>query len=333
MGSYIVRRLLLVPLVLWGTATLLFFLTYAGPGDPARKIAGPEFQQKALPAQMRKEINQKYGLNDPLYEQYFKYLGKLATGDLGSSQQEGVSVASIAGRTVPESARLAFWALVIESTVGIAAGVLSAVRKYSFLDGVITILTIAVGAVPVFVIGNLLIQGFSIFPAQHGWFHLPAEGIGSDSWFLWIFPLGETFRAMILPAFTLAMVETAIVARITRASMIEAQKSDFIRTARAKGILERQVTFRHGLRNALIPVVTLIGLDAGTLLGAAVLTETVFNWPGMGTEIATAAVNQDVPVLVGLSMIVVLAYLLINLLVDLSYVWLDPRVRLGKDVA
>ena len=391
MGSYIVRRLLLVPLVLWGTATLLFFLSYGGPGDTARKIAGPTYQNRPLPPQLREQIEEKYGLDEPLVQRYFAYMGKLVTGDLGVSNESGDDVSDIAGRTFAASFRLAFWALLIEVAVGIGAGMLSAVRTtrrwptsvpvrtgdrgtaddpddpdhpdaffdvddvdvddepektpwwawrpkprvtkgaYTFADGAITLLTIAAGAVPVFVMGYLLIEVFAIWPAQQGWPHLPTNGIGPDTWVLGVIPTGDQWRYLILPAITLAMVETAIVARVTRSSLIEASKMDYIRTARAKGIAERRVTVKHGLRTALIPVVTLIGIDAGVLLGSAVLTETVFNWPGMGSEIATAVQNQDVPVIVGLSMIVVVAYVVINLGVDLSYAWLDPRVRLGKD--
>ena len=331
MGSYIVRRLLLVPLVLWGTATLLFFLSYGGPGDTARKIAGPTYASRPLPPQLREEIEEKYDLNEPLVGRYVNYLGKLATGDLGVSNQNGEQVSDIAGRTLAASLRLGFWALLIEVCIGIGAGVLSAMRKYSFTDGVITMLTIGAGAIPVFVFGYLMIEAFAIFPARHGWPHLPTNGIGPDTWALFVIPTGSQWEYLVMPAITLALVSTAIVARITRSSMLEASKLDFIRTARAKGIRERQVTLHHGLRNALIPVVTLIGIDAGVLLGSAILTETVFNWPGMGSEIAVAVKNQDVPVVAGLSMIVVIAYVIINLAVDVSYAKLDPRVRLGSD--
>lgn len=331
MGGYIVRRLLLIPLVLWGTATLLFFLSYGGPGDTARKLAGPAYATKPISPQLREEIEKKYNLDEPIVARYVTYLGDLLHGDLGVSNQTGTPVSEIAADTFAPSLRLAFWAILIEVFFGIGAGVYSAVRKRSFIDSVITILMIAIGAIPVFVIGNLLLEAFAVFPAQHGWPHLGTNGTGPDTWFLFFIPTGETWKYLVLPAVTLASVSTAIVALVTRTSMLEAQKMDFMRTARAKGIRERQVTFSHGLRNALIPVITLIGIDAGVLLGSAVLTETVFNWPGMGSEIATAARNQDVPVVVGLSMIVVLAYVIINLAVDVSYAKLDPRVRLGSD--
>jgi ABC-type dipeptide/oligopeptide/nickel transport system permease component len=159
---------------------------------------------------------------------------------------------------------------------------------------------------------------------------LKTSRIGPDSWFLFIFPTGIQWRHLILPAITLACVSTALAARMMRGSMLEVLRADYMRTARSKGLGERQVIFRHGLRNALIPVITLIGIDFGTVVGAAVLTETVFSWPGIGSKIVEAVGNRDLPVILGLSLVVIIVYVVVNLLVDLSYAWFDPRIRLGE---
>ena len=154
-------------------------------------------------------------------------------------------------------------------------------------------------------------------------------GSGDGTWFLFFIPTGEQWRYLLLPAITLASVSTALAARMTRGSMLEVLNADFMRTARAKGLDERHIVTRHGLRNAMLPVVTLIGIDFGTTIGAAVLTETVFSWPGLGSTIASAVSDRDLPVILGLTLVVVLVYSIVNLLVDVSYAWFDPRVRLG----
>jgi len=227
---------------------------------------------------------------------------------------------------------LAFWALVIESIVGIGVGIYSAVRRYSFLDTFVTIGTAAIGAVPVFVLGYLLQQALGVYPAKQGWsFRLPTQGIGPDEWVLGVVPGSfEQLTYLILPAIVLASVSTAIIARMMRATMLEIEQSDFLRTARSKGLRNRTVVMRHGVRNALIPVITLIGVDIGTLIGSAILTETVFNWPGMGSKLADATSDRDLPVMLGLTLVVIVVYAVTSLLVDLSYSSFDPRVRLGE---
>jgi ABC-type dipeptide/oligopeptide/nickel transport system permease component len=200
-------------------------------------------------------------------------------------------------------------------------------------DKLTTILTAAAAAVPVFVLGFLLQQAFAVQPFKHGWpewAKLKVQGIGPDSWTFFFIPTGDQWRYLLLPALTLACVSTALAARMMRGSMLEVMGADYMRTARAKGLRERDVIARHGLRNALIPVVTLIGIDFGTVIGASVLTETVFNWPGLGSRIATAVGDRDTPVVLGLTLVVVLVYVIINLIVDLSYAWFDPRIRLGE---
>ena len=198
-----------------------------------------------------------------------------------------------------------------------------------------TIVTAGASAIPVFVLGFVLQYVFAVVPGPNYWTgpsgpSCARPGIGPDTWALFFIPTGEQWRYLILPAITLASVSTALAARMTRGSMLEVMRADYMRTARAKGLRERDVVARHGLRNAMLPVVTLIGIDFGTVIGAAVLTETVFSWPGLGSAIADRWSSATCPITLGLTLVVVIAYSVINLLVDLSYAWFDPRIRLGK---
>jgi peptide/nickel transport system permease protein len=184
----------------------------------------------------------------------------------------------------------------------------------------------------VFVLGLVLQWLFAVQPNKLGWpewARLRTSGIGPDTWAFFFIPTGEQWRYLILPAITLASVTTALLTRMTRGSMLEVLRADYMRTARSKGLRERQVVFKHGLRNAMLPVVTLIGLDFGTAIGAAVLTETTFSWPGIGSQIVDSVQSRDLPVILGLTLAVVLAYTVVNLIVDISYAWFDPRIRYG----
>ncbi len=328
MTTYIVRRVLQLLLVVWGALTIIFFLFFTLPGDPTELLLGSE---KANPV-ARELVAERYGLNDPILVQYGNYLLRVVTGDLGESFKDRTSVNEVLERTLLASLRLGFWALVFEITLGIATGIYSAVRKYSFGDSLVTVSTAAVSAIPVYVLGLLFQRTFGVLPNQNGfpsWLQLPTNGIGPDTWFLLVIPTGDQWKYLILPAITLASVSTAVVARITRTTMIDVEKADYMRTARAKGLSERSVLVGHGLRNALIPVVTLIAIDIGTVIGVAILTETVFNWPGIGSRIARAIPQRDFSIILGLSIAVTLLYALANLLADLLYAYLDPRVRLG----
>ncbi|MFM7069479.1 MAG: ABC transporter permease [Actinomycetes bacterium] len=333
MGAYLTRRVLLMIPTVVGAVTLLFALFFVMPGDPAQLIAGGG--DRAIPQVTRDQIKARYGLDQSIPEQYVSYWARVATGDLGESYKSRESVGAIIARTLPASARLAFWAVVIETVVGLSVGIYSAVRKYSFLDSFVTIGTAAMGAVPVFVLGYLLQQALGVFPAKQGWsLRLPVQGIGPNEWVFGVFPASvEQLRYLILPAVVLASVSTAVIARMMRATMLEIEKADFLRTARAKGLRNRTVVVRHGVRNALIPVVTLIGVDIGALIGSAILTETVFNWPGMGSKLADATSDRDLPVMLGLTLVVIVVYAVTSLIVDLSYSWFDPRVRLGEESA
>ncbi len=331
MTSYIIRRFLLIIPTVFLALSFLFFLFFALPGDPARLIAGGA--DRAIDPGVIERVNERYGLDDPLPTQFVDYWQRTIQWDLGESFLNRRSVNDILGEKAVNSIRLGIWAIIIEIIVGISVGLLSAIRRYSIGDRVTTILTAAASAIPVFVLGFVLQWLFAVQPNKLGWpewASLRTSGLGPDTWTFFFIPTGEQWRYLILPAVTLASVSTALAARMMRGSMLEVLRADYMRTARAKGLTERNVVFKHGLRNAMLPVVTLIGIDFGTVIGAAVLTETTFSWPGLGSQIASSVAQRDLPVILGLTLVVVIAFAVINLLVDVSYAWFDPRIRLGK---
>ena len=328
MFGYAVRRILQAIPVVFFAISLLFMLFYVLPGDPVDTLSGA--QGREIPQVQRDNIEKKLGLDKPVIEQFTSYWGDVLHGDLGDSYKTGRPVIDTVKRYAPNSIRLAIWALLLEIVIGIGVGIISAVKRYSFLDTLTTLTTTVAMAIPVFVTGYALIYFFGIKAYQSDW---PAwlqfrTGGTPQNWKFLIFPGDdESFRRLVLPAIALAFVQIAVVARMTRATMLETINTDYLRTARAKGLSEPVVTFKHGLRNAMIPVVTLIGLDFGTMIGSAVLTEFVFSYNGLGSAIVSAATTRDAPLVLGLSLVVVIVYLAVNLLVDLSYGVLDPRVR------
>ena len=331
MTSYIIRRLLLIVPTVFVALSFLFFIFFLLPGDPARLIAGGA--ERNVDPGVLERVEARYGFDDPILTQFADYWERTVQWDLGESFLTNRGVNDILGDKAVASLRLAIWAIIIEIIVGIAVGLLSAIRRYSLSDRITTILTAAASAIPVFVLGFVLQYIFAVQPNKWDWpewARLRTSGIGPDSWTFFFIPTGEQWRYLILPAITLASVTTALLARMTRGSMLEVLRADYMRTAKSKGLGERDVVLRHGLRNAMLPVVTLIGLDFGTAIGAAVLTEFTFNWPGLGSEIVTSVQQRDLPVLLGLTLAVVLAYAFVNLVVDVSYAWFDPRIRLGK---
>ena len=328
MPRFLLRRLLVVVPTTFAAISLLFVLFFLLPGDPARTIAGGGLKQ--IDPEVLARVEARYGLDDPVPVQFARYWERTVRWDLGESYATRRPVNDIVEDRLANTVRLAFWAIALEVLIGVGAGVASAVWRRSRTDRATTLLTAAAGAVPVFVLGYLLKYAFAIYPATHEWpewLRLRSQGLGPDTWALFVLPTGEQWRYLVLPALTIALTSAALVARITRSSMLDVLRADFVRTARAKGLGERRVVLRHALPNALLPVVTIVGLDLGALIGSAVLTETVFSWPGVGSEIARAVARRDMPVLLGLTIVVVLAYQLLNLLVDLSYGRLDPRVR------
>ncbi len=315
MLAYTIRRVLLAIPVMLMVATAVFLLLRLTPGDPAGVILGPEATEER-----RLALRGELGLEDPLPVQYVRWLGKAARGDLGRSifLDKPVTVA-LAERAQP-TLLLTILALFVAVAIGLPTGVIAARARGSWLDlGTMGVAMVGI-AMPTFWLGLNLIF---IFAVLLRW--LPVAGYQPLSAGPW-----EALRYLILPAITLGVAQGALLARMTRSMMLEVLDQDYVRTARAKGLTERAVVVRHALRNALIPVVTLIGIDFGTVIGAANLTETVFNWPGLGSEIANSVIDRDLPVILGLSLVVVVTYAVINLLVDLSYAWFDPRIRLGE---
>ncbi|MBC7266173.1 MAG: ABC transporter permease [Coriobacteriia bacterium] len=319
MLKYIARRILQMVPVFFGVTILLFILRAPGvlPGDPIRMITG----EKAISPALYQELVKENGLDKPLPVQYVTYLGKLVHGDLGRSYQKDRPVVEIFADKYPNTIRLALAAIVIEIIVGIAAGIISAVKQYSFLDVVVTLSTSVLVSVPVFWLGMMfqVLLGIKLKEWTGGAFYLPMSGMGSP----------PDFAHLVLPAVTLASVSTAYAARITRSQLLEVMGQDYIRTAVAKGLSDRAVIFKHALKNAMIPVVTFIGLDLGAMMSGAILTETIFNWPGVGLEIYYSIQQRDWPIVMGGVIIVVFAVMLINLIVDISYAFLDPRIRYG----
>lgn len=331
MTSYIIRRLLLIVPTVFVALSFLFFIFFMLPGDPANLIAGGA--ERNIDPGVVERIQARYGLDDPVHVQFANYWKRTVQWDLGESYLNRRSVNDILGDRAVNSVRLAIWAIIIEIVVGIAVGVYSAIRRYSIGDKLTTVVTAASSAIPVFVLGFVLQYVFAVQPNKWDWpdwARLRTQGIGPNEWTFFFIPVGEQWRYLILPAVALACVTTALLARMTRGSMLEVLRADFMRTARAKGLRERDVVFKHGLRNAMLPVVTLIGLDFGTAIGAAVLTETTFSWPGLGSELVRAVGARDLPVLLGLTLVVVIAYAVVNLIVDVSYAWFDPRIRYGR---
>jgi oligopeptide transport system permease protein len=306
MGRYIVRRLLQMILVLFGASLILFVSLFVLPGDPIGTTAGERARDPAVRAVLEK----RYGLDKPIPVQYVRYVGRVITGDLGESYRLQRPVSAILKSRFGATAELALAAIAFEILIGISAGVIAAVFRYSFWDVLVTLTTTLAIGIPTYVGGSIL-QG--IFAQKYHWF--PRSGRAGLS-------------SIILPAFTLASVDAALVARLMRGTMLEVLRADYVRTAFAKGLSKRTVILKHVLRNSVIPVVTYLGIAFGGLLGGALITEAIFNWPGIGLALATAISAQDNPIIVAVVTYGVAAFVIVNLLVDLAYAYLDPRIRL-----
>jgi ABC-type dipeptide/oligopeptide/nickel transport system permease component len=311
MLRHAIQRLLLAVPVLLGVLAVGFLLMQVIPTDPAIVRAGPTATQDVVAA-----IRAELGLNQPLPVQFGRYLGRLAQGDLGVSIINNIPVAQELGNTVGPTLELMLASLVWSIPLGIALGTIGAVARGSLLDRGVMAVAVAGVSVPVFFLGLVLIWfvGFR-------WGLLPFTGRGGPLWSL------SGLRSLILPAVTLGGVFVGPVARMTRTSVLDVLDADHIRTARAKGLGETRVILRHALRNALIPIVTFIGLQIGFLLGGAVVTETIFSWPGIGRLAVGAILSNDVPMAQGTILVLSGGFILINLTVDLLYAVLDPRVR------
>lgn len=321
MGVYITRRLAqAIPLVI-AVIVLNFLIVHLAPGDPVTILVGeygstPEFRDR---------VRRDYGLDQPLQTQLLVYLRRVLRGDLGHSLYFNQPVIRLILERLPATILLMASQLLFAVTVGVSLGVAAARRPYSILDNASTAVALIGYSMPVFWSGLLLILLFSttlgLLPS--GGMTSPREQVEGLGMVL------DIVRHLILPAFTLGLVNLALYVRLTRASMLEVLSQDYVRTAWAKGLAERRVLRRHALRNALLPVVTITGIDLGRMIGGAVLTETVFAWPGVGTLTFTALQTRDYPVIVGTFMVISIGVVVANLFVDIMYGVLDPRIQYG----
>jgi peptide/nickel transport system permease protein len=318
LARFLIRRVLTGIVVLWVVSLAAFLLFFARPANTvARQLAG-----RAATAQTLSLVNKQLGLNDPIAVQYGHFLDRLVHGNLGYSFLNGEPVNTIVSQDLPRTASLVAGGVVLWLIVGLAVGILSATRARSLFDRLATVGVLAGLSMPTFVLGQLLLLGVFLQLNRHGftWVQNGYEG-PSQSITGW---LGH----MVLPWITLATVSAAVYSRLSRGSLLDTLGEDYIRTARAKGLSGRRVVFRHGVRAALTPVVSQLGIDVGTLLGGVVVTEDVFGLGGLGQDSVRAIVNGDLPLIIGFVLIAALFVVVANIIVDLVYVLLDPRVRI-----
>ncbi len=311
MTRYIFRRLLQTVPVLLGVSVLAFAIMHVVPGDPVRLIAGPDAPESVV-ARVRVEL----GLERPLHVQYLSFLGRALRGDLGRSLRSRAPVIDEIFSRFPATLELTTVSMLLAVVVGIPLGLVAAVRRASWLDYLAMGASLSTLSMPIFWVAIVAIWFFSL---QLGW--LPVSGRAGPVW-EW-----EGLRHIVLPAATLATTSLAIISRLTRSGMLDVLGREYVTTARAKGVPPWSVVGKHALKNALIPVVTVVGLQYGFLLGGAVVTETIFAWPGVGRLAITAILQRDYPVVQGCVLLVAVVFVLINLLVDVLYGWLDPRIR------
>lgn len=306
MGPFLARRLVDLAIALIGVSFIVFMSVRLVPGDPARLIAGTEASEQDVA-----EIREKLGLNDSAITQYGRYMSGLARGDMGRSLRNSQPVTDLLAKRLPPTLKLAVASILVAIVVGMISGITAAVRRGTVLDVGSMLLALLGASMPSFWLGLILILVFSV---NLRWFPTGNDG---------------GIRHLVLPAITLGTANAAIIARLVRANLIEAYQQDFVRTARAKGLAPHAVLTWHALRNAMIPTVTVLGLQWGTLLAGSVVTETVFAWPGLGRLLIDAVAVRDYPVIQGAVLVFALVFMLTNLMVDVSYAILDPRIRLG----
>jgi peptide/nickel transport system permease protein len=332
MIQYIVRRLISMIPTLFGVSVVVFLFIHLIPGDPASAML-----RENAPAEVAERIRESLGLNKPLYEQYAIYLGKVLRGDLGRSLVTNNPVTDDLANRLPATAELSILAMLIATLVGIPAGIISAVRRNSIIDTASMFLSLTGVSMPIFWLGLMAIY---LFAVELHW--VPSgTRIGPDvqltritNFYLVdailtgnLSALGDLLHHLILPSIVLATVPMALLARMTRSSMLEALNQDYVRTAHAKGLRARVVIVRHALKNALLPIITVIGLQVGGLLSGAILTETIFGWPGVGRWVYDSIQLRDYPVVQGVTLTIALIFVFVNLLVDLSYAFVDPRIH------
>lgn len=304
MTKYILRRILLLVPVIIGVTFIVFSIMYITPGSPAQVILGEN-----APEEKVKQLEEEMGLNDPFLIQYGRFLKNGVQGDFGRSYQTNRPVFQDVLQRFPGTLKLTFAATFVALIIGIPIGIISATKQYSLMDSISMLLALLGVSMPGFWLGLMLILLFSVNLRL-----LPSAG---DS----------GFKSIILPAITLGTSMAATVTRMTRSSMLEVIRQDYIRTARAKGVSERKVINKHALKNALIPIVTVVGLQFGGLLGGAVITETVFSWPGVGRLMIEGIRQKDSPVVIASVIFLATAFSIVNLIIDILYAFLDPRIK------
>ncbi len=305
MQKFIVRRLVSAIPLIFAIITIVFVvLRVAIPGDPVYMLAGDTASPELI-----ERIRQKYGFDRSVLEQYIIFMGNALRGDLGNSIKFGEPVTSVIAKAFPFTIAITLQSVTLGTLIGLVIGITAAVKRGSWLDRISMLVVIFVNAFPTFWLGIILILIFSV-----GLRVLPVEGAG-------------TWQHFVLPVVTLSLGQAALIARLTRSSLLEILNADYIRTARSKGLADRRVIFLHALKNALIPIVTVVGLSFGGLLGGAVITESIFGLPGVGRLTIAAISDRDYPMIQGTVLLVAVSFILVNLIVDIIYAYVDPRIH------
>ncbi len=304
MYKYILKRLAYMVPVILGVTFIIFLIMALSPGDPARLVLGDMAPQESIDAWRAER-----GLDDPLLVRYFKYMGNMLKGDLGTSYMNGRSVSTEIVSRFPITIKIAISAMMVALLVGIPLGIISAVKQYSLIDGITTVFGMLGIAMPSFWVALMMILVFSL---KLGW--LPSGGIVG-------------WKSMVMPSLSIGLASAANIMRTTRSSMLEVVRTDYIRTAKAKGAKKRDIIGVHALKNVLIPVITVAGLQFGSMMGGAVIAETVFAMPGVGTYMITSIKALDTPAVMGSIIVFCIAFSFVNLLVDLIYGFIDPRIK------
>ncbi len=334
MRKFILKRLLSLIPTLLGISILVFFMIHLIPGDPAEMMLGERASESAL-----REVREQLGLDKPLYVQYGKFLGRLLQADLGRALRTNEKITTEIRERFPATVELSICAIIIATVLGMFAGIISATRQYSIFDYVSMVASLIGVSMPIFWLGLVLMIIFSVNLA---WLPLSGrlsyyiqletitnfyviDSIITQNWTA----LKDVLWHLILPAFTLSTIPMATISRITRSSMLEVLRQDYIRTARAKGLSLWAVHYVHALKNALIPIITVIGLQFGILLGGAILTETIFAWPGIGLWILNGVYARDFNAVQGGTMFIAMVFVSINLVVDILYAWANPRIKVS----
>ncbi len=313
MKLYILKRLVGMVMVMFLVATIVFAIIRVIPGDPAALMLGPDATAEDVTA-----LREKLGLNRSLWVQYVIFLTDLSKGDLGSSIfHGGVSVLDLLASRAEPTICLTLIAITIAVSIGVPSGVVSAYKHGRFTDQAVMCVAMALASAPSFWVGLTFMQYFAV---KLGWF--PASGYGEPG-----AAFAERLRHLVLPGIVLGLVQSALITRFTRTTMLDILEDDYVRTARAKGLGEWRVVMRHAFKNALIPILTVVGMALALLLGGAVVTETVFNIPGVGNLVVSSVLRRDYPVIGGALLVIAGSYVLVNLLVDLAYLLVDPRVK------